>query len=128
MPNRTTTASHSRPLANGAVESLMLVWKAAYMMPPTPAMAAETANSASLTRTGDTPDVAAPTSDDRTAAMLLPHDDRLRLLMSSITMHTSTSIDSAIVRLLARFSGPILGRGMVQPAVVLRNQFHWNST
>ena len=55
------------------------------MMPPMPAMAAERANRASFTRSGETPEVDAAISDDRTAAMLRPHGERLRLLISSIT-------------------------------------------
>ena len=34
MPNSTTVASHSSPLAAGVVELLTLVWNDAYMMPP----------------------------------------------------------------------------------------------
>ena len=33
-----------------------------------------------------------------------------------------------MVRLLVRSSGPTSSRGMVQPLVLLRSQFHWNST
>src|SRR5580692_1411334 len=116
MPKRTTVASHSSPLAAGVVELLMLVWNEAYMIPPTPAMAADRAKRASLTRNGDTPDVDAAISEDRTAAMLRPHGDRLRLFISSITSRTTISSEIAMVRLLARFNAPIFSRGMVQPS------------
>src|SRR5580704_2044718 len=128
MPNRTTVASHSNPVAAGVVELLMLVWNDAYMIPPTAAMAADRANRASFTRSGETPDVDAAISDDRTAAMLRPHGERLRLFINNITSRTTMSSEMAIVRLLARLNAPILSRGMVQPSEVFRNQFHWNKT
>jgi hypothetical protein len=110
------------------VVALMLVWKEAYAIPPIPAIAAETAKSASFTVRGEIPEVEAPTSDDLTAAMLRPHDERCRLLMSSITTSTTTSRLMAIVRLSVRWSGPILGRGRVHPDWLLVSHFHWNRT
>src|SRR5215472_8623920 len=97
-------------------------------MPPSPATAADNANRASFTRSGDTPDVAAATSDERTAAMLRPHGERLRLLINSIATSTITSSVSPMVRLLVRLSAPILRQEMCHPVLRLRYQFHWNKT
>ena len=87
-------------------------------------MTAEMANKPSLIRRGATPDVEAAISDERTAAIPLPHDDRLRLRISTMISPHRTRRTIAIVLLLAKLTGPITGRGMVQPDVLLSNQFH----
>src|ERR1700726_3506314 len=68
-PNSTTDASQSRPVVTVTERLVMLRWLDAYMTPPTPAMAAERANTPSFTRRTDTPEVLAATSEDRVAAM-----------------------------------------------------------
>ncbi len=91
-------------------------------------MTAEMANRPSLMRRGATPDVEAAISDERTAAMPLPHDDRLRLRITSMISPHRIKRTIAIVLLLVRLTGPTTGRGMVQPDVLLSSQFHWKST
>ena len=128
MPKSTTVASHSSPLTYGVDALETVVWKEAYMMPPTPAMAAETAKSPSFTRTADTPEVAAATSEERTAAMLRPQEETRRLRIRSITRSTMPRSTMAMVRLSVRSRGPITSRGIVQPDVVLLSHAHWKST
>ena len=106
----------------------MLSWYDAKNTPPTPAIAAEIANTPSLTRSTDTPDVLAAISDERVAAMARPHDERLRLWMSSAVTPTRRSKNMANVLLLFMSNGPMIGLGIVQPDCSLRSQFHWNST
>ena len=67
-------------------------------------------------------------SDDRTAAMLRPHDDSLRLRISRIAIPTSTSRNMASERLSERWKGPNAGLVIVHPDWRLRSQFHWNSS
>jgi hypothetical protein len=105
-----------------------LVWNDAYMMPPRPAIAADTAKRPSLTRIADTPDVAAPTSEERTAAILRPQDEILRFRMASITRSTMARRTSAIVRSLEKLRGPMTNRGSAQPEEEFVSQFHWNRT
>jgi len=120
MPNRTTVANQSSPVVTTTDELLMLNWYDAKNTPPTPAIAAEIANTPSLTRSTDTPDVLAAISDDRVAAMARPHDDRRRLWISNAASPTRMSKNIANVLLLFMSNGPITGRGIVHPDCMLR--------
>jgi hypothetical protein len=128
MPNSTTVASHSRPTVAGVETLLTLPRNVASITPPTPATAAESANTASLVRTGDTPEVDAAGSDERTAAMPRPVAERWRLRISSVTTPMTASRKNAKVLLSARSKGPNVGRSIDQPAVPLRTHSQAKST
>jgi hypothetical protein len=130
MPKSTTVASQSSPVVAVTVRLLMLPWYDAYITPPTPAMAADTANTPIFTRNTETPDVFAATSEERVAAIARPQEDCLRLWMISAVTPTRISMNIANVLLCSWLmsNGPIFGRGIGHPDCVLRSQFHWNST
>ena len=130
MPTKITTASQNSPAWVVAVNGVTLPMKVAKNTPPNPANSADRANTASLVRTIECPEVAAAGSELRTAMMARPVTERWRFLTNQPAANTRITNSTARDFSSWKSNGPSWGRGMSHPLVPwpFLNQLHSNST